>query len=112
MFRNRSLRGVVLGTVALALAAVLVPAPTAVAIPPFPIVDDTTGTPGELNEAWDRAVSGVDNPGGTYTGDGWMRLTDDHGNLATSLLWDVPFPATTGFTIDVDYRQAGGNQHC
>lgn len=57
MFRNRSLRGVVLGTVALALAAVLVPAPTAVAIPPFPIVDDTTGTPGELNEAWDRARS-------------------------------------------------------
>lgn len=112
MFRNRSLRGVVLGTVALALAAVLVPAPTAVAIPPFPIVDDTTGTPGELNEAWDRAVSGVDNPGGTYTGDGWMRLTDNRGNLATSLLWDVPFPATTGFTIDVDYRQAGGNQHC
>jgi hypothetical protein len=101
------------GVVALAAAAAVVVMPTGPAhsIPPFPIVDDTDGTPGETNPNWESVVTGDSATGNVYTTDQWLRLTSAGTNQAANILNDIPFPSTTGFVVDFDYRQAGGIAH-
>lgn len=84
---------------------------SAQAIPPFPILDDTTGPAGSTNPNWQSVVSGANPAGNTYTSDGWLRLTNAGRNQATNILNAVAFPSSTGFVVDFDLRQAGGTTH-
>ncbi|WP_164861598.1 DUF7507 domain-containing protein [Microbacterium sp. CPCC 204701] len=95
----------------LVILSLAVGVPSAHAIPPFPIVDDTAGEPGTTNPNWDSIVSGTGSTGNTYTSDNWLRLTNAGTNQSTNILNDVAFPSSTGFVVDFDYRQAGGISH-
>jgi len=85
-------------------------APQAQAIPPFPITDFQTGSPGSVDPAWSSIRTG-NTVGNTITSDGWLRLTDAGTNEATNLLANTAFPSTTGFEVSFDYRQAGGTAY-
>ncbi|WP_221584777.1 invasin domain 3-containing protein [Microbacterium sp. G2-8] len=78
------------------------------AVEPFPIVDDGAGTPGEFDDAWERIVTGDGNTGGTYTSDGWLRLTDNGTLRTTNLLNPVAFPSSSGFEATFDFRAGSG----
>jgi len=84
--------------------------PQALAVLPFPINDITTGTAGTVDPNWLYARSGTGNVGDTYTSDGWLRLTNAATNQATNILNATAFPASTGFQVSFDYRQAGGTK--
>ena len=97
-----------LSAVTLAILGLAFNVPTALAVPPFPIWDDTQGPTGGFDPSWSYARSGTGNTGATYTSDGWLRLTNANLNQATNLLNTTAFPSDTGFQVSFDYRQAGG----
>jgi len=115
----------------------LVDPPSAQAFSPFPIIDKppATITAGAPNTNWLAAGTwqtntlnpAVENNAGsqinsslgpqvvgTYTSDGWTRLTDNtpaggvRSHQAANILNSTPFPASAGFEAIFDYRQAGG----
>lgn len=98
----------VLSGLSLAVIGLSFNVPTAAAVPPFPLRDNTQGPTGALNPNWLYARNTGNTTGNTYTSDGWLRLTNATKDQATNILNPTPFPSDTGFRVTFDYRQAGG----
>ena len=96
----------VLAAVVAGLAGLVVVAAPAGAIAPFPIADPTNGAPGTSDPHWTATANSV--ASNKYTSDGWLRLNDNGTSRQADLLNPTAFPASAGFEVDFDYRQAGG----
>ncbi len=96
----------VLTALVASLAGLVVVASPAGAIAPFPISDPTNGTPGASDPNWTATANTA--AANKYTSDGWLRLNDNGTSRQADLLNPTAFPASAGFEVDFDYRQAGG----